>query len=117
MNTGTFCKIQSPVWGSSPSSVWLSDSRTNTLSSPILKDDQRLKLACQEFESIFIQYMIKVMRESSQKGYLGFAGRQMEIYGFLMDQELAKKIARQGAGIGLANKLYTILSNKIGGKN
>lgn len=98
------------------------------------KDD--LKKAAQEFESYFISYMLKVMRESMPKDSLLGGGKGEEIYRSFQDEELAKRMVESG-GIGLTEIImrnlsrtlksgedsadkeiaYGIVKNKIGGKH
>ncbi|MCD6320206.1 MAG: rod-binding protein [Candidatus Desulfofervidaceae bacterium] len=63
-----------------------------------------LKQACQEFESFFIYYMLKVMRQTVPKVDLIDGGLAKEIYTSLLDEQLAKKVS-EGGGIGLAKLL------------
>jgi len=53
-----------------------------------------------EFESIFIYYMLKTMRESVIKAGLFGNSRGEEIYKSMLDEELSRIIAK-GGGIGL----------------
>ena len=63
-----------------------------------------LRRAAADFESFLIRDVIKTMRQSptSRKGLLGGFGRGF--YQDLMDDELAKALARRG-GLGLADVL------------
>lgn len=82
------------------------------------EDKKRLKEACEEFESIFLYYLIKQMRETIPKldeewGVFG-GSKQEEIFREMLDEEIAKEMAKAG-GIGLIRetKLYEEVS-KIG---
>ena len=73
--------------------------------------DEKLRQACEGFESIFIQKMWEQMRSSVPKeGYLH--SREEEMYQSMFDQEFSKKMASAG-GIGLGDMLYEQLSMKL----
>ncbi|MDP2690710.1 MAG: rod-binding protein [Deltaproteobacteria bacterium] len=63
-----------------------------------------MKKALQDFEAIFINQMLKVMRESVGKGDLFHGGSGEEVYSSLFDMELSKVISGSG-GIGLGEML------------
>ncbi len=68
-------------------------------------DREKLKKACEEFESIFILEMLKSMRQTvPQTGFLG-NGTGKEIYQNLLDQELSKSLSRRGV-MGLGRLVY-----------
>jgi len=68
-------------------------------------DEERLKKACSDFESIFIHQVLKSMRQTvPQTGFFG-EGPEKEIFQSFFDQELSKSLAQQG-GLGLGNRLY-----------
>jgi peptidoglycan hydrolase FlgJ len=75
-----------------------------------LKEQARLKKACQDFESIFLNYMLSKMRESVPKDDLMGGGNAENIYRGMLDEELSKQIAA-GGGMGLGNMLYRQLSD------
>ncbi|MBM3282701.1 flagellar biosynthesis protein FlgJ [Candidatus Gottesmanbacteria bacterium] len=69
-----------------------------------------LRQACQDFESIFIFHLMKNMRQTVPKSYsMLYGGLSEDIYRSMMDEEIARNIAR-GPGIGLAEILYRQLS-------
>ena len=95
----------------------------NPLSAPALPvkgpdvkslDEGKLKKACEDFESIFISKMLKVMRQSIPKTGLLDGGSQQDMYLSLFDEELSKSMARKG-GMGLGKILYQNVMNQ--GKN
>jgi murein DD-endopeptidase MepM/ murein hydrolase activator NlpD len=73
-------------------------------------EDQLKKLA-QEFESLFLNQLLSIMRQSTGKDgfFEGAAGH--DIYSSMMDQALARSLAESG-GLGLAKPLYEYLKNK-----
>lgn len=60
-----------------------------------------LKLAAQQFESLFLSMMLKSMRDASPKGGL-FDNEQTEMYTGLLDHQLAQQIAAT-KGFGFAD--------------
>jgi len=77
-------------------------------------DEGKLKKACEDFESIFISKMLKVMRQSIPKTGLLDGGSQQDMYLSLFDEELSKSMAKRG-GMGLGKILYQNVMNQ--GKN
>ncbi len=57
--------------------------------------------ASQAFESYFVSYMLKVMRETVPKGELT-ANKMGEMYHSFYDEEIGKRIAQAG-GFGLSD--------------
>jgi flagellar protein FlgJ len=68
-------------------------------------DDERLRAATRDFEAVFIQQMLKVMRETVPDGGLLDGGQSEEIFSSLLDEHLAGLSAGEGRG-GLADALY-----------
>ena len=62
-----------------------------------------LEEVASQFESIFLQQMLKSMRDATVKSDL-FDSSQMETYQSMADQQLALQLADQG-GIGLARMM------------
>jgi flagellar protein FlgJ len=77
-------------------------------------DEGKLKKACEDFESIFISKILKVMRQSIPKTGLLDGGSQQDMYLSLFDEELSKSMAKRG-GMGLGKILYQDVMNR--GKN
>lgn len=77
------------------------------------KRNAELKKASQEFEAVFISYMLKVMRDTIEESGLLEGGFGKSIYTELFDQEVAMSFARRGT-LGISNILYKSLS---GGPN
>ncbi len=68
-------------------------------------DEGRLKKACTDFESLFINRIIESMRKAvPESGFLG-GGPDKEVFQSLFDQELSRSIASAG-GIGLGKMIY-----------
>ena len=71
--------------------------------------DNELQKACQEMESIFINYLFKEMRATINRSGLVSGGTAENIFTSLLDTEMSKGIAGQG-GIGLSRILMDQLS-------
>ncbi len=72
--------------------------------SPSSKSDARLKKACFELESLFINHLFKEMRATIPKSGFISGGKAEEIYTSMLDSQLAKEMASRG-GIGLSSLL------------
>ena len=72
--------------------------------------DENLKKACADFESIFINYMLKTMRRTvPQSGLNKFPGK--DIYTTMIDQRVAEDLSKRGGGIGLQEMLLRQLGS------
>ena len=60
------------------------------------REDQALKKACKEFESVFTYQLLKTMRRTIEKCDLFHGGQGEEIYESFLDQELSKNVAGSG---------------------
>lgn len=74
---------------------------------------EALKAVAQQFEALFLQLVLKQMRESVSPGG-GFDGEQAGFYRGLADQQLALNLSRHG-GIGLAAALERQLGAGMSG--
>jgi len=70
--------------------------------------EEKLKKACADFESIFINYMLKTMRSTVPKSGSNFPGK--DIYASMVDHKVAEDLAKRGGGIGLQEMLLRRLS-------
>lgn len=97
-------------WVSSPASVYGGyevgiqpnrvDSRLNSLKlQDSVESREQLVQAGQEFESYFISYLLKVMRETVPEGAL--ANKQGAYFYSFYDEEIGRRAAESG-GIGIA---------------
>ncbi len=73
------------------------------------KDDKRLREACEEMEAIFVNMMLKRMRDTVSRGGLIPESAGEEMFRSMLDEELARKVS-DGRGIGIAEMLYKQLS-------
>jgi flagellar protein FlgJ len=76
------------------------------------KELARLKAVSQDFESLFLGYMMKTMRNSVPKGGLWGQTQGEQIFTEMRDDELAKGMAKAG-GIGLASLLEQQLTQTL----
>jgi flagellar protein FlgJ len=74
------------------------------------KQNKEIREICQDFESVFISYILKSMRKTIPNSNLGDSSSQ-EIYTSMMDEELARNVAK-GSGIGLADVLFRQFTEK-----
>lgn len=72
-----------------------------------------LKKAVTEFEALFLNQMLKVMRDTVVKSDLFHGGSGEEIYNSLFDTELSGQMAK-GGGIGLGKVLLSQFERNIG---
>lgn len=66
---------------------------------------EALEEACRDFESLFVNYMLKQMRETVPQNGLFGGGQAERMYTSMMDAEVAKQISKQ-RGLGLAPIMY-----------
>lgn len=74
---------------------------------------KQLKKVTQEFESIFLGYMLKQMRKSVPKTELFGNSMAQDIFTEMHDETISKELAKAG-GIGIAAMLYSQLSENAG---
>jgi flagellar protein FlgJ len=67
--------------------------------------DRHLRELCSQFEALFINQMLQIMRKSIPKSGLLAGGLQEDIYTGMFDERLAAQLSK-GKGIGLAEQLY-----------
>ena len=73
------------------------------------QEDAELKEACCDLESLFINYLLKEMRQTIDKSGFISGGRAEEIYTSMLDTHMAKQFAHKG-GIGLSSIFMEQLS-------
>lgn len=75
--------------------------------------DQGLKAAAQQFETMFLQMVLKSMRDATpQDGMLN--SDQTRFYNGLLDQQMAQDMATQGNGVGFAKLIEKQLGRQMG---
>ena len=73
------------------------------------RDAESLRKACEEFEAVFTTYLLKSMRKTIPKTEFMHGGLREDIYTAMMDEEVARAVAK-GPGVGLAASIYRQLS-------
>ncbi|MBW2411195.1 MAG: rod-binding protein [Deltaproteobacteria bacterium] len=74
--------------------------------------DSELEKACQEMESIFLNFLLKEMRNTINKSGFISGGTAENIYTGMLDAEISKVIAARGS-IGLSKILYEQLGKDM----
>ena len=69
------------------------------------KEAEQLYRACQEFESVFIAYLMKSMRKTIPRSEFMNGGLREDMYLAMMDEEISRVVAK-GPGMGLAASIY-----------
>jgi flagellar protein FlgJ len=77
------------------------------------KRRETLEKACRDFESLFVNYMLKQMRETVPQNGLFGGGQAERMYTSMMDEEVAKEISKQ-RGLGLAPMMYRQMISVLG---
>jgi len=76
------------------------------------EQDQSLRKACADFESIFSYYLLKSMRAATpSSSLLSFPGK--DVYNMMLDQKIAEDLSHKGNGLGLQGMLYRQLSHDV----
>lgn len=74
--------------------------------------DQALKAAAQQFESVFLNMMLKSMREATPQDGM-FDSEQTKMFTGMLDQQLAQSMASRG--VGLADMMVKQLRGQVTG--
>lgn len=74
-------------------------------------DPQATKAAARQFEAMFMQMVLKSMREATPQDSL-FGSEQTRFYESLLDQQLGQALAGRGNGLGLAAMIEVQLGRK-----
>ncbi|HXU93141.1 MAG TPA: flagellar assembly peptidoglycan hydrolase FlgJ [Gallionella sp.] len=75
--------------------------------------DKALKTAAQQFESVFLNMMLKSMREATSQDGM-FDSEQTKMFTGMLDQQLAQSMSSRG--VGLADIMVKQLSRNMGGQ-
>jgi len=82
----------------------------NEVASGENKDAEELKDLAKQFESVFVNLLIKSMRDTLPKDGL-ISSHSLDMYQSLFDEEVANEMSKsKGKGVGLADVLYSQLS-------
>ena len=89
--------------------------RIQGIHTPLIKaeglSNKELLQACQDFEAMFLQQMLKEMRKTVPKDGIIPQSHEQDIFTAMFDEEVAKKMSNQG-GVGLAEMLFEQLRDK-----
>jgi Rod binding domain-containing protein len=67
-------------------------------------EERRLRATAHEVESIFLQHLLKTMRQASGSTGTLLTGTGQRVYQEMMDEQLGRTLSK-GGGIGLADML------------
>lgn len=73
--------------------------------------DPKLRAACTEMESLFVNYLLKEMRATVESSGFISGGRAEEIFTSMLDVEMSRNISAAG-GIGLSTMLLEQLAGR-----
>lgn len=73
--------------------------------------DAKLRQACADFESIFVNYVLRSARKALPHQGLFHDSREGKIYESMMDEHMAQSVAK-GRGLGLGALLYKQLAQE-----
>jgi len=76
-------------------------------------DDTKLNEAAQQFESYFVQTMLKDMRKTTAIAGEASGGKEMDTWNMMFDQEIADRISK-GKGLGLADMIVRSMKAHAG---
>ncbi len=72
-------------------------------------EDQKLRAAAADFESVFLGMMLSQMRKAVPKSGLFDGGQGEQVFQGLLDQEYTKQAALHGEGLGIGRMVYEAL--------
>lgn len=75
------------------------------------RDPTRLRAAASEFESLFVSYLLKVMRETIEESGLFEGSLGKDVYTELFDQEVARLMAHRGS-LGISDLIIRQLEKQ-----
>lgn len=71
-------------------------------------EDEKLLEVCRDFESIFVNMMLKTMRGTvDDEDSLIPKSEGTKMFETMQDEEMAKKLSMEGSSLGLAETLYS----------
>ena len=76
------------------------------------KDDKKLRETCQEFESMFVNLMLKEMRKTIPESDFMPQSFATQTFEEMYDEEIAKSVSK-GKGIGIADAMYRQMSYQL----
>lgn len=91
--------------GLSQTHVFSKDSNKSKNKESANTEEKKLRAACQEFESVFIQQMLKSMRKTVQRSDLIQQSAGRDVWESMLDEEYSKEMAKSGK-FGLGEVLF-----------
>ncbi|MGL1931426.1 MAG: rod-binding protein [Desulfotalea sp.] len=79
------------------------------------RDLEKLKNACQEFEAIYVNQMLKEARKTVPEDGLFQKDSATKMYEEMIDMERARQVSK-GPGLGIATAMYEQMSHLIENK-
>ncbi|MDI3481315.1 MAG: peptidoglycan hydrolase FlgJ [Tepidanaerobacteraceae bacterium] len=76
------------------------------------REKEKLKKVCEDFESIFVYYILQKMRDTVPKEGFFEQGVSYDIIQSMHDEALAEELSK-GGGLGLAAQIYNQLSKYV----
>ena len=76
------------------------------LTKDVKEELQKIKKACQDFESIFTYYLLKNMRQTIPQSQSAVSSVGKDTFNMILDQKIAEDFSRRGNGFGLQKMLY-----------
>lgn len=76
------------------------------------KDDKKLKEVCKDFESIFVNLLLKEMRKSVPENELMPKSFATQTFEEMLDEKISDNISKEN-GIGIADMMYKQMSKKL----
>lgn len=73
------------------------------------REEQKLKKACADFESLFVYNLLQTMRKTIPVGNSAMQSFGKETYNMMFDQKIAEEFSQKAGGMGL----QTILFNQL----
>lgn len=75
------------------------------------KVNPQIREAAEGMEAMFLDYMMKIMRDTVPENAMGLDSPATKIYTGMMDSEIAQRVAK-GGGIGLADPIIAYLEGQ-----
>lgn len=74
-------------------------------------DEKKLMEVCRDFESVFLNMVMKEMKNTVQDGGLFEKSQGTKIFEDMYLEELSNEVAKEDSGLGLAKMMFEQLNN------
>ena len=74
-------------------------------------EEQKLRKACADFESLFVYQLFQTMRKTVPAGNPAMQSFCKDTYIMMFDQKVAEEMSKKGEGMGLQTILFNQLKN------